>query len=63
LWVNIKIDKTLHFLAGFGVAAMAMPLGMIEAMSAVFTVAVVKELYDYFSGKGTPEWHAPPMSN
>ena len=52
----IPIDKKLHFLAGFGVAAMALPLGIVEAMAAVFTVAVAKELYDYFSGNGTPEW-------
>jgi len=53
------IDKTRHFLAGFGIAAMAMPLGMLEAMAAVFTVAVAKEPYDYFSGKGTSDvWDA-----
>jgi len=49
------LDKILHFLAGFGVAAMAMPFGMTEAAVATFTVAVAKELYDYASGKGTPE--------
>jgi len=36
----IALDKIIHFLGGFGVAAMALPLGMVEAMSAVFVVAV-----------------------
>ena len=29
-----EIDKQAHFLAGFGIAAMAMPFGMVEAMAA-----------------------------
>lgn len=50
------IDKIVHFLVGFGIAAMALPLGMVEALAIVFTIAVAKELYDGLSGKGTPEW-------
>jgi len=30
---SAPIDKQLHFLAGFGVAAMALPLGRAEAMA------------------------------
>jgi len=40
------LDKQLHFLGGFCIAAAVLPFGMAEAAVATFVAAIAKELYD-----------------
>jgi hypothetical protein len=52
----IPIDKQYHLIAGFCIyiiAQLFMPA--IPAMIPVITIATLKEIYDYTSGKGTPD--------
>lgn len=54
------MDKLLHFLFSiaiglFGALLTLMPPDM-AAMTLVAGVAVAKEIYDYMTGKGTPEF-------
>jgi len=52
----MPIDKQYHFLAGFCIyiiAQLFMPA--IPAMIPVIAIATAKEIYDYVSGKGTPD--------
>lgn len=48
-------DKAAHFLGGLILFLLCYPLGVPGAMLVVFAVAVLKELYDSVSGRGTPE--------
>lgn len=49
-------DKMAHFIAGVLLFAaghfISIPVGLFLA----FAYALGKEIYDYASGKGTPEW-------
>lgn len=51
----IAHDKIIHFLGGFGIAAVLSPvLGPVVAFGAAFVVGAGKELYD-MTGRGTPD--------
>jgi len=52
----MPIDKQYHFIAGlciYTIAQLFMPA--IPAMIPVIAIATGKEVYDYVSGKGTPD--------
>ena len=52
----MPIDKQYHFIAGlciYTIAQIFMPA--IWAMVPVIAIATGKEIYDYVSGKGTPD--------
>jgi hypothetical protein len=52
----IPIDKANHFIAGTIVYCLAILfLSPIAALVPVIMVGVAKELYDLWSGKGTPD--------
>jgi hypothetical protein len=52
----MPIDKQYHFLAGFCIYLIAqLYMQSIPAMIPVIAIATGKEVYDYVSGKGTPE--------
>ncbi len=52
----MPIDKQYHFLAGFCIYLIAqLFMQPIPAMLPVIIIAIGKEIYDYVSGKGTPD--------
>ena len=54
--LNTPKDKLLHFIAGALIGLLANAFVIYQfAILIVLLAAVTKELYDYFSKKGTPE--------
>lgn len=54
--MKIPIDKQYHFIAGFCIYLITqLFMSPIIAMIPVITIGTLKELYDYTSGKGTPD--------
>ena len=51
----IAQDKLMHYFVGTLIAALLYPLISWWAVAVTVVVAVGKELYDKYSGKGTPE--------
>jgi len=52
----MPIDKQYHFLAGFCIYIIAqLFMQPIPAIILVIAIATGKEVYDYVSGKGTPD--------
>jgi len=52
----MPIDKQYHLLAGFCIYIIAqLFMQPIPAMIPVIAIATGKEVYDYVSGKGTPD--------
>jgi len=52
----MPIDKQYHFIAGFCIYIIAqLYMQSIPAMIPVIAIATAKEIYDYVSGKGTPD--------
>lgn len=52
----MPIDKQYHFIAGmfiYIIASLFMPT--LWALVPVITIGTAKEVYDYLSGKGTPD--------
>lgn len=52
----ISHDKALHIIAGVIAFAVGNFLGLDYAIAAVVLAAVTKEIADWWTGKGTPEW-------
>ena len=52
----IPIDKQYHFIAGLVIYLIAQSFMTIWwALIPVIAIATLKEVYDYISGKGTPD--------
>jgi hypothetical protein len=52
----MPIDKQYHFIAGLCIYTIAqLFMQPIPAMIPVIAIATGKEVYDYLSGKGTPD--------
>jgi hypothetical protein len=52
----IQIDKQYHFIAGLVIYLIAQSfLTIWWALIPVIAIATLKEVYDYISGKGTPD--------
>jgi len=52
----IPIDKQYHFIAGLVIYLIAQSfLTIWWALIPVIAIATLKEVYDYISGKGTPD--------
>lgn len=54
--INIPHDKLLHYVAGTLIYGLCSLFIGLYAIGIVFIVAVCKEVYDYVSKKGTPEY-------
>jgi len=54
----IPIDKANHFIAGTIIYCLALfILSPIAALSPVILAGGAKEVYDFYSGKGTPDFN------
>ena len=53
--MNVQQDKLMHYFVGTLLALVLVPFIGFYSMILVASIAVAKELYDYYSGKGTPE--------
>jgi hypothetical protein len=52
----MPIDKQYHFIAGFLIYLIAqLFVSNLWAMVVVIAIGTLKEVYDYVSGKGTPD--------
>lgn len=55
---SIPADKVLHFASGVILYALAAHLLVpLEALILVGIIGFSKEAYDYFTGRGTPEFY------
>jgi len=52
----IQQDKLMHYLVGSIIALLGLPFIGIAVMFLVVCVAIGKELYDHYTGTGTPEY-------
>ena len=52
----IANDKIIHFLAGFGAAAIMLPFVGLWAVAAAVAIGAAKEWHDWL-GYGTPDWN------
>ena len=52
----MSADKLLHFLAGFFIAGLIGVFNPLWGLLAGLIAGAVKEAYDRFTGKGTPEF-------
>ena len=49
--LNIPLDKKTHFLAGFSIAAVSLPLGLLAAFFIAAAIGLLKEVvYDKLTG-------------
>jgi hypothetical protein len=57
-WIDKLIlpDKRLHFIAGVLIASVSLAGGWLCSVIALFSIALAKEIYDFFSKKGTPDF-------
>lgn len=54
--INIPHDKLLHYVAGTIIYALCSLFIGLYAIVIVLVIAIGKEVYDYVSKKGTPEY-------
>lgn len=52
----LPLDKCYHVIAGILIFAVCHFFIGYWSMLVVLSIAVIKEVYDKHSGKGTPEW-------
>lgn len=52
----LPLDKCYHLIAGFIIFSLLSVVIDRWALVPVIAAAVLKELYDKYTGKGTPDW-------
>ena len=54
--MTIPVDKQGHFLIGFAIVLVGGFANLFLAMSVCVLAGLAKEVYDKWTGLGTPEW-------